>query len=409
MRRVTGWKLDGTNIRLFANDQAIRYFERALAALMKLPSSERIERLELAIQQAYLPALMAVVGFAAQKTFKETDRALELCKKLGIAGATLPVLFSQFSYQMACAGLTPAFKSASRLAQLGDDADDNVGRLVGHRALGLCHLLMGNLEVAENALKTALSLGETVDHQRVAFELGHDPIVTAYAFYSIVKLKRGFPEQGHQLLVAATDRARKSGHSLTLGYVLQQQLFFNVLAEDYAELERASTVLQQTGERQHMPQYRPFSGFFHRWALGRLGERVDLDDLEQLLAEHRQGASFALWNPLLMMMLADVYANNDDVVTAERWLDEGLATIARTAEELFLPEIYLMKAKLAETGTDNCADRDRWLLASMEAAIKQSAKLSELRTATMIAKSSRAEFSKHQPCLLRFTDGSPKG
>src|SRR5215467_11453888 len=172
------------NIRLFANEQAIRYFERALAAIMQLPSNEQIERLELAIQQGYLPALMVVVGMRADKTFKASNRALKLSEKFGIGSTatTVPVLFSQFSYQMASGSLSSALSFASQLAQLGLKAKDSVARLVGQRALGLCHLWMGHLELAQNELEAALSLGERVDHQQLAFELGHDPFVTTQTF-----------------------------------------------------------------------------------------------------------------------------------------------------------------------------------------------------------------------------------
>ena len=85
-------------------------------------------------------------------------------------------------------------------------------------------------------------------------------------------------------------------------------------------------------------------------------------------------------------MLGQAYATSDDLKTAERWVDEGLATIARTSEDLFLPELYLIKGKLVGATAGKQADCDRWLMASMEAAVKQSAKLSELRTMTVIAK-----------------------
>ena len=87
-----------------------------------------------------------------------------------------------------------------------------------------------------------------------------------------------------------------------------------------------------------------------------------------------------------MMMLGQAYATSDDLKMAERWVDEGLATIARTSEDLFLPELYLIKGKLVGATAGKQADCDRWLMASMEAAVKQSAKLSELRTMTVIAK-----------------------
>jgi tetratricopeptide (TPR) repeat protein len=398
------------NVRLFANDRAVRYFERALAAIMELPGGEQIERLELQIQQAYLPALMSAVGFAEQRYVDASNRALALCEKFGVRGTTLPVLFGQFSYRMSFASLVPARKLASQIAQLGQDTDDTVAQIVGHRAVGLCEFWMGNLKVSQNALERALRLGETADHQRLAFELGHDPIITAQAFYGVLKLKRGYAEQGRQLLITATDRARKSGHGLTIGYVLFLRSIFDVLTENCVELERTSGALQDISERQHIRTYHHMGAFFHSWALSRLSGEVRLTELQQELEGHLSG-SLLIGNPLLMTMIADAYADCGDVTTAERWLDRGLATIAHTNENLLLPESYLLRAKLARIKVDGGADFTRWLMQSSETAIEQSAKLSELRAAILFARQHMVERNPSEaraklvPICGWFTEG----
>src|SRR5262249_33094542 len=161
------------NVRRSANEPAIGHFERALGAIRSLPASESSERLELEVQLASVPALMAVAGFAAQKTVAAADRAWALCEQFGFGERSLPVLFSQFSHRMADAILGPGLEVASRIVRLGDDTRDNATRLVGQRAIGLCNLQMGNLTVAEQALEAALRFGEQVDHRSLAFQLGH--------------------------------------------------------------------------------------------------------------------------------------------------------------------------------------------------------------------------------------------
>jgi hypothetical protein len=100
-------------------------------------------------------------------------------------------------------------------------------------------------------------LQEAPDHQRLAFELGHDPIVTAKAFYGVLKLKRGYPKQGLQLLPTAVDTARRSGHGLTIAYVLNLKLLLDILLEDHAELESTSAALENICDKRHIPQHRP--------------------------------------------------------------------------------------------------------------------------------------------------------
>ena len=377
-------KAGQNNVQRSANEQAIRYFEQALGAVEHLASCERTERLELEIQLAYSPALMAVVGFAEPKTLAAADRAFALCEKFGFGGTALPVLFSQFSYRMASANLVPGLEIASRIARLGEDAGDSVARMVGQRALGFCNLQMGNLEVAQEALETALRLSEAVDHHSLAFQLGHDPAITAQAFYGVLKLKRGYPEEGRQLLVTALDRAWKAGHGLTIAYALYQRALFDVLSRDYSELKKTGTALLDICERHRILQWGQVASFFRCWAAHCLGEGVDLPEVDHLLREHMRG-TLRLNLPLYMLMLADAYAHNQEAGAAERWVDEALVVTERTAERKVLPEAYLLKAKLAATQPRNEQECERWLRASLEVAIKQQAKFSELRAATALA------------------------
>ena len=331
MPLATGYGLGQNNVRRSANEQAIGYFEKALAATSQLPSSEPIERLELEIQLAYIPALMAIVGFAEPTTLASVDRAFALGEKFGFGSSALPVLFGQFSYRMASASVVPGLEIAGRIVQLGNETGDDTVRMVGQRAVGFCNLWMGHLDVAQHSLEAALRLSENMEHRSLAFQLGHDPAITARAFYGVLKLKRGFPEQGRALLAEARDAAWTSGHALTIGYSLYEQAIFDSVASDYAALDKTSGVFLDVCEKHRILQWRPLALFYRSWALWRMGEGVGLTDLEGLVNQ-QMGGTLQLGLPLSILMLADAYAQERDVAMAEHWLNEGLAT--RRAQRL---------------------------------------------------------------------------
>lgn len=398
------------NVRRSANEQAIGHFERALGAIRGLPSSETSERLELEVQLAYTPALMAVAGFAEPRTLASADRAFALCEKYGFGGSALPVLFGQFSYRMASASLVAGLEIAARIARIGEDTDDAVARMVGQRALGFCNLWMGNLSVAQEAVETALRLSETVDHQVLAFQLGHDPAITAQAFYGTLKLKRGYPEQGRQLVATAIDRARKTGHGLTIAYVLYHRAQFDALAEDYIELNKTSTAFLEICERQRILQWLHLASFCRSLAVRYLGEDVDLPELDHLLREYMRG-SLRLGLPLMMLLLADAYARDRAAGLADRWLDDAFAEIERTGQNWVLPEAYLLKGRLVGSEGRNEQECEQWLGRSLEVATKQQAKFSELRAATALAQLRLAQGRRAdarallQPAYEWFTEG----
>jgi hypothetical protein len=335
---------------------------------------------------------------------------LALCEKFGFGERALPVLFSQFSYRMAAANMASGLEVASRIVRLGNESRDDAVCLVGQRAVGFCNLCMGNLTVAEQALEAALRFGEQVDHRSLAFQLGHDPVITAQAFYGMLKLKRGYPEHGQELLARAVDRAWQDGHGPTIAYTLLQRARFDALLQDYVELKQTSTALLELCDRQGILSWRTEAALFREVALFHLGEQIDLSATEGILRDPRR-ATARQGSPQLMLMLADAYAHNREPAVADNWLDEALSMMERTAERLHLPEACLLKARLAAAEQHNEPALERWLERSLEAASEQQARFSELRAATelgrhRLAQRRRAEAREAlEPVYSWFTEG----
>jgi class 3 adenylate cyclase/tetratricopeptide (TPR) repeat protein len=178
------------NAHRAANIEALRCFDRALRDLEGLADPETAKRLELDIQLARIPVLMSI-GFADRQTAEAAERALALCDELGASDRTLPLLFSQFSYCTSTAQLGRALEIARRIVTLGDSSGEALPQLVGHRAVGFCWSWMGDLTTAERELRTALRLAESIQRPDLAFELGHDPKITARTYLGSVKLRQG--------------------------------------------------------------------------------------------------------------------------------------------------------------------------------------------------------------------------
>ncbi len=104
--------------------------ERALRDLKGLPDAVTTKRLELDVQLALVPVLMAV-GFADQRTAKAGERALALCDELGVTDQISPLL-SQFSYCTSSGQLRRALEIAHRVLALGERSGDILPQMVGH-------------------------------------------------------------------------------------------------------------------------------------------------------------------------------------------------------------------------------------------------------------------------------------
>ncbi|WP_046863745.1 ATP-binding protein [Microvirga massiliensis] len=373
------------NARRGANAEAIRCFDRALRDLGDLPDAERRRRLELDVQLATVPVLMSV-GFASRRTAEAAERALALCEEFGAADRVLPLLFAQFSYCTSSAQLRRGLQIASRIVALGDGTGNTLIRLVGHRAVGFCWSWLGDLAAAERELGTALQLAETVYTPDLAFELGHDPKITAVAYLGSVKLRLGEVDQARMLVAEAMNQARSLDHVLTLALVLRHSSIFEALIGNYTEVKRLASALKDVCVERDVVQWRHLGELMFLWAAHRMGEAVELDRVLDALERHRQ-SGFRLNMPFNLMLAAETCFAMDDPEHSDRLLQEALVLAETTGEVWIRPELHRHRARFAMASASAPEElAEQRLSNALHDARKQGDRISELRASHDLAR-----------------------
>jgi tetratricopeptide (TPR) repeat protein len=325
------------NARRSANSEAIQYFERAIRAIRRLPSTAQVKELELELHLALIPALMSSVGFAHQNTAEAADRALVLCEEFGATDRLLPILFSRLSYHTASAQLIPALEIADRILRLGQSSGDTLTLFVGHRTVGFCHCWMGNLKPAEQELDRALRLAEGIHRKDLAFEFGHDLKITGRIVCGGVKLRLGHIGEGRRLLARASSEAKDLNHPLTLATLWKTRSIYEATLRNYSEVQQTSLALQAICAQRDIRQFQHIAELLHLWAEMHLGSDIEPSRLVQALERHRAG-SFRLNN----RRRASNLLRSGSGELAEQWLR---ASLERAREQ---------QARIAEL----CAARD---------------------------------------------------
>ncbi len=380
------WLTAGSrNAHRAANIEALRCFDRALRDLEGLADPGTANRLELDIQLARIPVLMSV-GFADRQTAEAAERALALCDELGASDRSLPLLFSQFSYCTSSAQLRRALEIAHRIVTLGDSSGETLPQLVGHRAVGFCWLWMGDLATAERELRTALRLADRIPRPDLAFELGHDPKITARTYLGSVRLRQGEINEAQTLVADALEEARRLDHTLTLALVLRHSSIFKALAGNHGEVQTLAAALRDLCIERGVRQWRYLGELLFLWASHRLGEAVEEDRIREAFERQRE-TGFLLNLPFNLMLVAEVCFAAGDLAGSDSLLQGALSLAEATGEIWIRPELHRRRAGYALPAaavSTECAEQ--WLSGALHEARQQGDRLAELRASHDLAR-----------------------
>jgi class 3 adenylate cyclase len=386
---ATLWLQAGRNYaRRSANVEASRFFERALAAVHALPDNNANRQLELDIQLAHIPVLMAVAGFADARTMAAARRAGTLCEEFNATRQVLPVLFAQLSYHTASVNLMAAEELASRIRKLGQTHHDELALFVGHRTLGFCHIWLGKLTSAQDELEAALTIAPHIaSGGELAYEFGHELVTTARAVYGDVKLQRGWIDEGRRLQNQAHQAAETLEHWFTLTYVLFHRMRTEAMVANYAVVQDLAWAFNAMCNQHSIVQWGHPGDFFRWWAEMKLnGTAEELPALLDALRVHRQG--FLQMNvPYYLVLAAEVSTTADEFRTAEELISDASAAIERSGEMWVIPHLDRVRASLfAARANDGPEQSEGCLLASLAEARRQTAKFAELLAARDLAR-----------------------
>jgi hypothetical protein len=400
-KAATLWLQAGRNYaRRSANVEASRFCERALAAVRALPDTSANRQLELEIQLAHIPALMAVAGFADARTMGAARRAGALCEEFNATRQVVPVLFGQLSYHTASGNFMAAEEIASGILKLGQTHQDKLALFVGHRALGFCHVWLGKLTSAQDELEAALAIAPNIaSGGELAYEFGHELVTTARVVYGDVKLQRGWIDEGRRLQNQAQQAAETLEHWFTLMYVLFHRLRTEAMAANYAVVLDLAQALHAMCQQHSIVQWGRPGDFFRWWATMKLNGTVEeLPALLDALREHRQGV-YQMNVPYYLVLAAERCTAAEEFGAAEELFSDASAAIERSGEVWVNPHLYRLRGSLfAARANNGWAQAEECLLASLAEARQQNGKFAELLAARDLARS-WAERGDHRKAL----------
>jgi class 3 adenylate cyclase len=323
--------------------EAIRWFEKGAQITRGLPASDRNQRLELDLYVEWAPVAMTVNGYADPRTMTIAQHADGLCRQFGETVRLLHALFPQVSFYGAGGGSPEkGLEYAARIIQLGEETNDPVALMIGHRFAGFFLLWIGRPEDAASALNKAVNYANRVSAEGLCEQFGQDPETTALVLLGSVKQLLGAVDDGERQMQTAMSKARQLAHPLTLAYVLRHYAIFASLQNNYPLVDKLSEELTGICLKYQIRQWHNLGPLTSAWSRFKLHQDSDaIPTLLASLAQHRD-AGFPRNMPFYLMLVADVLANSRRADQAKELIDEAYSLMQDMNELWIAPYLSEM-------------------------------------------------------------------
>ena len=342
---ITWWQQAAERSRRqSANAEAIEQYQRALAALRRMPASAHRDQLEVALRSALDPAIYAAMGPASTEREENLVELSRLHKRLGDVARMLPVLWHQCVLIYGRCELPRSAEKTREYLRIAEREGDPHTRAAGHLHLGHTELLRGDVRTGLDHLDHALTLYRPADRPALIanFALDLRPFTNACRCLALQQI--GAAARGAELGEAAVREAHEGGHFVSTGQVLFLVSMSRMIADDPAGVERFATELASLAARHQSVYWNSHADLLLGWAMARQGR------LEEGLGRMRAGAAQRermkgrAWVPQYLAQNAELLIAQGRTAEALRLLDEAEAVVAATDHRISEAEIYRQRA-----------------------------------------------------------------
>ena len=394
-----------------ANLEAIAHLRRGLELATNLPEGPDRAKRELELQVALGSALISVKGYAASETGQAYARAHELCQTLGDTPQRVPVLYGRYVYHEVRGEFAVSHAIAQDLLRLGEQRNDTVSLLIGHRIVGASAFYLGRFIPARAHLEQAIALYDPDRHRSLALFYGYDARVVSQCYLVKTLFVLGHADQALALCREALKEARELAPG-SLAFALNYASYLHQFRREREAVGRWADELVPLAEDQGFPYWLAAGKLLRGWAITEGG------DLESGLAMMRDGLAgwrateAELYMPYNLALLAEAHATAGQPAEALGLVTEALGWSQRTGEHWFEAEQHRLKGELLRLRSDGHeAEAEECLRQALDVARAQRATSWELRAAVSLARLWRDQGRRDEarallaPVYGWFTEG----
>jgi len=399
----------------YANIEAIAHLRRGIEAVSGLPDGASKDRLELDLQFALGPCLIATQGFLSSAFAATFTRARELCERLGDAPE-----YSHVTYWLALVhgyrGAMPeALDAATTALGLAEAAGNRPAALNAMCGIGSVLMAMGRLVEARRMIERGLAEFDMCNEAEslATRAAGRDVGVAEMAVLGWTLWALGYPDMARAKVGAALQRAEVIGDPHSQAFA---SYYASVLHAFRCEPSVAHTYAERClalSEEHGFGHWRNLSRTVRGICANQLDPSSDsLATVSSELAEF-VGSVYQFAITALCALLSQALLAKPQLAPAGEIISKGLATAEQNSERIFEAEFLRLKARalVLDGGPGALTDAQKLLEESLAVAQGQNARSLELRTAADLARLHRDQGRRAEardllaPVYGWFTEG----
>ncbi len=201
-----------------ANEETIRFFNRALDLLKSQPDTPERAREELDILMRLGPALLTARGFGAPIVEHTYTRALELAQQTEELEKVFYATWGQWIYYDHICDFDKARMLIAQLFELAEQSGDEDLLLEAYHSAFATEHETGNMLAAEKHVKNLLDIYRPEMHQSHLKITGHDPAACVMSSGSSVLWLHGYPDKAYQRALKALAHCNSLEHPFSKGF-----------------------------------------------------------------------------------------------------------------------------------------------------------------------------------------------
>ena len=383
---IDNWHQAGERaVRLSANDEAIEYFNHAIALLEDLSDPNERQHKELMLRISQGKFLMATKGYTAQGVESAFSRAQELCHTLEENSQLPLVLAGLRTYYMTRGDLYAARERGEQSFEIAQRTQDPWLLLASHEGLGVTYTHLGQFSLSKYHLEQGISLYDR--NKRHVHRALPDSGVDCLCYAALIFWILGYPEQAitqsQRALMLADDLSHP--HSQALAHFFASVLY-HFLREPERTLAHAQEAIKISNDHEFL-QWAAHAKVMRGWAF------AQQDQIPQAVADLQSGLNALqetggnLSRAYYLSLLAEIYGQIGEASKGLNLLNNEAMQVVESCNEYWsLAELYRVKGELIQILGVATSEVEVCLRHAREIARLQMAKSFELRATICLSK-----------------------
>jgi class 3 adenylate cyclase len=362
--------------------EAIRHFDRGLAALAALPGGPARDEREIELQLARGLSLFTVGGFVSDEAAQAYVRARELAEQQSDPRQLFMAVYGLWQSANGSGRIVASRPLSDRLLKLtAAEADDGL-RLQAHHSVWATCFFSGEFTAGIEQCEVGRRLYDPERHHSHSLLYGgHDPGVCAGFLGAQFYWLLGYPDKALQIKGDAMALAERIGHPLSRQLVLLYSAILYLNRGEPRPAVQSIDAAEALAAEQRL-------GFVLEPRFARGAALTAQGALEQAIACLREGLSSRLgavrYRPYGLARLAEALTLQGEHEAALASIREGMEIQEETGQRVWEAELHRLEG-IAFAGLNRLEEGQSALEEALRVARRQQAKSYELRAATSLA------------------------